>query len=257
MIEELTNILQLPPKTLVNKKITKVFFKKNFDLSLTERSLLDDFSLVKGIDWIASFSPASSNIPAYTEETRTFEEVQIIALETSSEHLEKLQGRLAELIQKYIPYHLLLIIHDGNRTIWNVCQKRIHVNEPEKRVIENRVSSEILSLSSSLEKQKRFFEEITYSKLEKVSLKTLYESYTQRIVALKTADLLGIYQPRTSERTKEDLSLLGRMEELEKKIQQLGNLAKKEVQLNRRVELITQIQSIKKEIESIKLKINS
>jgi hypothetical protein len=234
-----------------------VFFKKNFDLTLSERNLLDDYSLVKGIDWIASISPSNSNVPEFSDNTSTFEEIQVIALETGLEKLEKLQGRLTELVQKYIPYHLLLIVYDNQRMVWNVCQKRININEPEKRVIENRVVSEIIPIESPNEKQQRFLKELSFSKLEKINLKTLYEGYTQRIVALKTAEILGIYQPRTSERAKEDLIQLEKIERMESEITGLVNQAKKEVQMNRRVELANHIQSVKKEIKIIKLKINS
>ena len=139
----------------------------------------------------------------------------------------------------------------------SIFQKRINSNEPTKRVIENRVISEVIPIDSLKEKHRRFFEELSFSKLEKVNLQTLYDSYTQRIIALKTADIFGIYQPRTSERTKEDLNLMEKMEQLEKEVILLGNQSKKEVQLNRRVELASKIQEIKKEIESIKQKINS
>lgn len=257
MTQEIINILQLPSKCIVNKKITKVFFKRNFPLTLSEKNLLDDFSAVKSIDWVASINPTSSNIPMYTDDSRTFEEVQVIVLETGLGQLEKLQGRLTELVQKYIPYHILLVIHDRGNMIWNVCQKRINANEPEKRVIENRVISELIPVDLPNEKHQRFVQEMSFSKLEKVNLKSLYDAYTQRIVALKTADILGIYQPRTSERTKEDLIGLEKIEGLEKEISMLGNQAKKEEQMNRRVELTAQIHQLKIEIETIKRKINS
>ena len=159
MTQEIVNILQLPSKCVVNKKITKVFFKRNFPLTLSERTLLDDFTAVKSIDWIASINPTSSNIPQYMDNTRTFEEIQVIVLETGPNQLNKLQGRLTELVQKYIPYHILLVIHDGENMIWNVCQKRINANEPEKRVIENRVISELIPVELPNDKQKRFFQE--------------------------------------------------------------------------------------------------
>jgi len=257
MTQGIINSLQLPSKCIVNKKITKVFFKRNFPLTLSEKNLLDDFSAIKSIDWIASINPTSSNIPTYMDDLRTFEEIQVIVLETGAGNLEKLQGRLTELVQKYIPYHIVLIIHDGENTVWNVCQKRINANEPEKRVIENRVISELIPLDLPNDKQKKFLQELSFFKLEKVNLKKLYEGYTQRIVALKTADILGVYQPRTSERTREDLILLEKIEQLEKEIILLGSQAKKEVQMNRRVEFTAQIHQLKKEIETIKRKINS
>ena len=64
-MESLNQILQLPERCLVNKKITKAFFKRNFDLTLTERKLLDDSAIIIQIDWIASLKPNQINIEGF------------------------------------------------------------------------------------------------------------------------------------------------------------------------------------------------
>jgi hypothetical protein len=54
-MDALNTILQIPERCMVHKKITKAFFKRNFDLISGEKTLLDNLI---AIDWLASISPA-------------------------------------------------------------------------------------------------------------------------------------------------------------------------------------------------------
>src|SRR5687768_2098149 len=101
-MDALNTILEIPERCLVNKKITKAFFKRNFDLTSTEKALLDDFNAIAAIDWLASVSPASSNINPYKDQHYLFEEVQVITVYTSETDFERNRQRIEDLIQKYI-----------------------------------------------------------------------------------------------------------------------------------------------------------
>lgn len=252
MLNQIANILQLPESCLVNKKITKAFFKRNFELTLSERILLDDFSMVVSIDWLASISPLNANVPSIFEQDATYEELQIIVLQTNSEHLEKQSKKLIEFVQKYIPYHIILIVHDGSNFIWNACTKRINSTDNNKRIIDKSFTSELINHKQPNQKHIAFLENLNFTVLDKTSLKTVYGSSIQQIVALQTADIKGGYMPRTAKRTQQDVAYLEQITQIEKEIVTLNNLAKKESQMNKRVELNTQLQHKRKQIENIK-----
>ena len=129
MLNNLTNILQLPESCIVNTKLTKAFFKRNFDLTLSERKLLDDFSIVVTLDLIASIKTTNSNISSYSDELMQYVEVLVIAVQTSNEEFEKSKIKIAELIQKYIPYPILLCVYCDNQFMLNTADKRINRNE--------------------------------------------------------------------------------------------------------------------------------
>ena len=120
MLNQIINILQLPESCLVNKKITKAFFKRNFDMTSAEKNLLDDYNAISAIDWIASISQANANVPTYQDYESTFEEIQVVAVNTSPESLNKNAPKIIDLVQKYIPYHMILFVHNGVNSIWNV-----------------------------------------------------------------------------------------------------------------------------------------
>jgi hypothetical protein len=252
MTEQIIHILQLPDRCLVRKKITKAFFKRNFEMTSGERALLDDYASVTAIDWLASISPHSANVPAYIDAECTYEEVQVIALQTSVAHYDRDKLKLTDFIHKFIPYHILLAVYCEDRLIWSSSSKRINSNDVNKRVAERKFVTEDTKLQYADDTTKAFLDSLAYTGLDKTNLKILYESYTQRIVALKTAGITGAYAPRPTERTKQDVEHLEQIDGMEREITQLQNQAKKETQMNRRVELNTEIQQRRRQIEQIK-----
>jgi len=173
MSSEIIRILQLPEKCLVNKKITKAFFKRNFDMTRTERNLLDDANSVISIDWIASISQSNANVSAWQDAESTFEEIEVIAVTTNTDNLNKQATPIIDLIQKYIPYHLLLVVTDGAKTVWNVTYKRINQNDNNKRTVDKKFTSELIDLNGDNAIHKAFIESLNFSKLVSTDLKLL------------------------------------------------------------------------------------
>lgn len=256
-MDTLITILQIPERSLVNKKITKAFFKRNFDLTGTEKSLLDDFSAVASIDWLASISTASANINRYQDEQYLFEEIEVISIQTAEPDFERNMNKLAELVQKYIPYPILLCIYHSNAFVLNTWDKRINQNDSTRRTLEKRYITEIISHNDPTDKQQAFLDSLAFPTLDKTNLKTYFDSYTQRIIALQAAELTGIYIPRTQSRTQSDIERLEKIESLQKDILALQNQAQKESQLSQRIALNTQVQMKRKQIEALKLAIAS
>ena len=235
MISRIEKILHLPDKCLLNKKITKTFFKRNFELTRNERNLLDDFSIVVSIDWIASVSPYTSNVPAFSTPKTTFEELQVIALKTSNNQFDRNKYKLLELVQKYIPYHTLLILYTDTTMVWNACYKRINENDSAKRIVDRMFTSDEIQITTPTKNQKTFLSGLSFKKLEKTNLKSLYNGYVQQIVALNAVDVRGEFSVRPAERTTQDVLYLEQIAQLEKEIITLTNIATRETQLNKQI----------------------
>lgn len=256
-MQSLNTILKIPERNLVNKKISKAFFKRNFDLTSTEKALLDDVNTISGIEWLASVSSANSNINPYKDEQYLFEEVQIIVVHASGSEFGVNHQQIADLIQKYIPYPILLCIRLDGVFVLNACDKKINQNDSNRRIVEKKYITEPIDLKETSERQQHFISSIAFSELDKTNLKTYYDSYVHRMIALQAAELSGVYTPRTKERSQSDMEMLEKIESLGKEIQVLQNQAKKESQLNKRVLLNTEIQNKRKLIEQLKAKITA
>lgn len=252
MLNQIIHILNLPERCLVKKKITKAFFKRNFDMSSAEKNLLDDYNAISAIDWIASISQANANVPAYQDYESTFEEIQVIAVTTSTESLTKNAAKTIDLVQKYIPYHILLIVHDGVNSIWNVTYKRINQNDNNKRIVDKKFTTDCITAKSTNKVHEAFLAALCFSRVPSTNLKVLYDGYVQCFVGLTTAPIIGTFETRPTDRTKQDVERLERITTLEKEITTLTNVAQKETQLNKKIELNTQVQQKRKQIELLK-----
>lgn len=251
-MKNFNTILQLPKRCLLNKKITKVFFKRNFELTTKEKTLLDDVNMITSIEWLASISSVSANINSYSNEEFMYEEVQVITVYSEAAKVENFSLKIIDLIQKYIPYPILLIVHTSKEFIINTCDKKINQNDNSLRTIDKNCNSEIIKTAEPTSQQQMFLNSLRFAELDKSDLKTFYDSYTQRIVALQTSVIKGSFIPRTRSRTADDMENLKKIEAFEKEIVALQNEAKKETQLNLRVELNTQLQHKRKQIEQLK-----
>lgn len=239
----------------MNKKITKAFFKRNFDLTLTERKLIDDPNIILQIDWLASFKPEQVNIPAYKDDYTVVEEVQVISIRMGEVDFEKLNAKVIDLIQKFIPYHVALCVFNSSLAVFNASSKKINQNDSNKRTIEKSVTTKAIEYNDITKNQNSFIESIIYANLDKHDLKNLFDSYTACITALQTANLTGVFVNRPIARSKQDVENLELIAKKENEILQLQNQAKKETQLNTQVKINAEVQHRRKEIEQIKQKL--
>jgi len=251
MLHQLTEILQLPESCLISTKLTKAFFKRNFDLSVAERKLVDDFSTVIQMDIVASLKTANCNIPNYSDDQMQFLEVLVIAVQTCEPDFDKNKLKIAEFIQKYIPYPIILCVYCDTWFFINTCDKRINRNETNKRTIEKSYYTENISRNRPREKQKAFLESLAFAGMNKQNLKTIFEDFTNRIIALQTAELTGIFVVRKNENSKQNVQCLENIARLQSEILTLQNQAKKETQLNIQVKLNAAIQERRIEIKKL------
>lgn len=237
---------------MVNKRIPKAFFKRNFDLTLSERKLLDDPNIILQIYWMASIRPEQSNIPSFINETETFEEVQIITVQIVEKNFEKWATKVIELIQKYLPYHLVLFVYSEMEFILHCALKKINQNDSSRRTIEKVFVTEKINPASPVGVQQLFLNSLGFYNLNKSDLKEFYDSYCIAITGLRTSNITGEYEVRPLDRSKNDVTQLDEIRKLELEIMALQNQVKKETQLNVQVQINSEVQYRRKKIETLK-----
>lgn len=248
------DIFNLPERILLNKRITKVFFQKNFDLTASEKKFL--YNTIQSIQWIASIKPKSANIPAVVNEQYKYEEIQIIKCTVPDNQLEKTWERCLKLIQKHIPYQIIVLVEDDFEFIINACDKRVNKSDISKRTIERYITTSPLSKLYKNEVTSTFFKSLDFSVLDKTNLETTYKAYIDTIIQFQSALITGKFKKKGKDRTDQDMMNLQTIENLEQEITSLKNQLKSEKQLNQKVDLNMAIQHKKKEIENIKKKLS-
>jgi len=247
------DILQIPERCLLKKRLTKAFFLKNFDLSISEKKLLNN--VIQGMEWLASIKTSNSNISQSKNDNYVYEEIQVMTCTVPLNQLENASKACIELFQKYIPYQMVVIVEDENDFIINTCDKRINQNDKTKRTIEAYFTTKAISKLYKNELSSSLFEGLSFANLNRTNLETLYKSYTQSLVQYQAASITGAFNKRTQKRTEEDMANLLAIETIEKEIVSLANQLKKESQLSNKVNLNVEIQNKRQEIEDIKIKL--
>jgi hypothetical protein len=248
------NILKIPERNVLDKRLTKAFFLKNFDLSTSEKKLLNNS--IQQMNWLASIKPVTANIPAVINDEYKYEEIQVMVCTITDNTLDALAEKCMQLFQKYIPYQMLVIMEDSNEFKINASDKRINKAETSKRTIERHFITDKLSKLYKNNLSDKFFRALDYSNLDKTNLKLLYKSYIQALVQFQAANITGSYQKRTNARTQKDMKHLERLEQIEREIVSLSSQIKKVTQLNEKVQLNIEIQKKRKEILELKKLLN-
>jgi hypothetical protein len=228
---------------------------KNFELSSVEKKVLNN--IIQSIDWTASIKPSNSNIPEYKDENYVFEEIQFILCNLNEDTLFENSDKCVSLLQKYIPYQIVLIVEDDNGFILNTCDKRINLNDKSKRTIERQISTPVISKLYKNEVTSSFLDSLDFITQDKISLQRLYKGYINSIIQLQSSLVTGSFNKRTGTRTEEDLNLLESMNMIEKEVIRLTNQLKKETQMSSKVSLNMEIQKQRNEIKNIKNKLST
>ena len=179
----------------------------------------------------------------------------MISVSTDSIEFDKNKSKIIDLIQKYIPYHVFLCVYSSKEFVINICEKRINLNDSNRRTIEKSLVTENILINNETDIQKTFLKDLSFENIDKHDLKSLYDSFSKSIVALQASNINGEFINRPIEQSKQDLERLERIKKLENEILQLQNQAKKESQLNTQVKINSEVQFRRKEIELIKEKL--
>jgi hypothetical protein len=253
----LHKVLNLPNACWVNQKLPKTFFKRNFDLTLSDRKLLDDFSIIQQMEVMALVNAETANIPAYVDENVSYEEIIILAIQTTNEQFDRQKNKIIDFIQKYFPNPLFLVLYDNQQMVLSVAEKRINSNDASKRVIEKLYVTPTIALPISETNYQDFTTNLAFEKANKLNLQNYYQHFIQCFIGLQTAQINGTFVARPYQRSKEDALLLEEIETLKETIFTLENQAKKETQVAEMVKINTIIQENRNKIQDLTIKLSN
>ncbi|HTO17273.1 MAG TPA: DUF4391 domain-containing protein [Edaphocola sp.] len=245
------SFFQLPHQTLVQSRLTKAFFKRNFELLPSERKLLEDAMLVKEMEIYATLKPSNCNVPAFVCSTENYEEIVFLLVKTANEDFEKNAKKIGDFIQKHIPYHLVIGMYAENNFLLHLAFKNINQKDQNKRTILQIKQSKVFSINAQ-ENQAELLEALSFKNLDKTNLKTLYTSYTTAIDNWTVAAMTGSFIPRPYERSVEAVMVMEEIENYQKEISNLQSQIKETTQMNLRIELNTTVHHLKNKIDSLK-----
>ena len=223
-------IFSLPNECKIDKNIPKEMIYKNAEANeKLKRVFIDTVEKIRFM-YLLNFS--NSNIQNYVSDKERFEEIDFIKIILREKGKENV---ISKLFHQLIPKSTVIILEFKTEILISTSNKKI---EKERVIVE-----EVFN-SNWIEIENKILEDLEYKKLNSINLKVFYEDIIEKVRIINLSKKLN----SESNIESENLELL---EKLNKEIEELKVLRKKETQLNRITEIQTKIVKKIKERDSI------
>lgn len=243
MIQNFIDGLSIPKKCLLNKTLFKKLFLESGQLDITDKKALRDD--IEKVRWLYTLKPSTINIEPFKDNEREYDEVAVLQIDLSSAARAK---RIAAFVNKAIPYPLILLFTHGDEIAMSVADKRINQADKSKWVVEDGWMTHWFNPSSPNQSELRFLKDINIKNLSFLNFHAFYSDIKNRVIALNSAQRSGSYDITTKTRTDIRLTILKRIDELEKEITELRASLKKTTQFNAKLKLNVAVKKCQDEI---------
>lgn len=213
-------IFNLPIECKIDKNIPKEVIYKNAEANdKLKRVFIDTVEKIRFM-YLLNFS--NSNIQSYISDNEKFEEIDFIKIILKEKGKENI---ISKLFHQLIPKSTVIILEFKNEILISTSNKR---TDKEKIILE-----EVFN-STWIDVENKMLKELEYKKLNSTNLKLFYEDITEKVRVINLSKKLNCENNIESENV--DL-----LEELNKEIEELKVIRKKETQLNRIAEIQTKL----------------
>ena len=213
-------IFNLPKECKIDKNIPKEIIYKNAEADeKLKRFFIDNVEKIRFM-YLLNFS--NSNIQDYKNDKERFEEIDFIKIILKEKGKENI---ISKLFHQLIPKSTVIILEFKNEILISVSDKRV---DKEKIILEEVFNSNWIDIENKI------LDELDYKKLNSTNLKLFYENIIEKVRIINLSKELNYKNSVKSE----NIDLL---EELNKEIEELKLLRKKETQINRVAEIQTKL----------------
>ena len=217
-------MLGLPKATEFNRRIPKAKFYENVNITTSLKRLFVDY--VKTIYWKNKIASTTTNLSAgkYVTEIEVFE----VNLNSPQVDID-----LFKFIDSVIPYHILYILeYNGKYQVW--------IGYKETTNIDKKISKVDRYYHTN------WFEETELVvRLEGLNLDDVYENLVRQIAGDK------LQSDSSTESLKQSVERDKEIETLQKQISILQNKIRKEKQLNKQIEMNTELKKLRSILEKL------
>ena len=210
-------MLGLPKSTEFNKRIPKQKFYDNLTVSPTlKRSFVDQIRI---IFWANKIAPSTLNLA----EGKNVTEIEVFHIRLNQETLDE---NVLKQIDREIPYHILFVLEYDGKYKAVIGYKEAAGSGKAAFKVDRYYQTEWMP------------EEKLPVHLDGLNIDTVYENFVRQIAG----DVLQAATPHESLKGSDDL---------QKQLNKLQAKIRKEKQLNRQMEMNTELKKLRKELEEI------
>ncbi len=230
--------LGFPEASLLDKRIYKRMVLEHGQLTATDKKTLSED--VTKLTWKYALKAGTVQVLPYEHAEREYLEVAIVEAMLSS---RKRAPRIAEMIQRAIPYPVLLVMVEGSGVCVSVALKRFSLAEKGSIVAEDFLSSPWCG-GPPTEIDEAFYNALSLRNLSQVDFYALYRSMVQAVLAQACAELTGRFVLDTGGSHTDRRRRLEQCHEMKREIGTLRAAIGQQDRFAEQVELNTQIKDL-------------
>tara|TARA_R110001583_G_scaffold122072_1_gene273332 strand:+ start:16785 stop:17537 length:753 start_codon:yes stop_codon:yes gene_type:complete len=246
MIETFFSQLAIPESCQLDKRIFKKMFYDNGQLNAADKKAFSDD--IDEIIWRYTLKPETINIPRYDDADHEYHEIAIIQIALKD---TKRLKRIAQIIQRSIPYPLLLVFTQKNSLLFNAADKRINKVDISKLVIDESIYSDWLDLDGLQDYEQDFISQFTMKQFSYQDLYRTYLDMIDKILNLNCGKITGTYSQGEPKADIDRRACLANIHKYQQQQSELRSALKKESQFNRKIDLNIQIKQLEQQIISV------
>ncbi len=242
--------LNIPDTCYLGKPIFKKVFYAHAELNAADKKVFTND--VDAIEWRYTLKPSTINIPSFETKDYEYLEVAIIDVLLKDPLRHK---RIAQIIQRVIPYPTLVVFNHNSSIALNLALKRINQADQNKIMVETVHGTPWINLDCPSDGEEDFLKSLDSNTFSFNHFYDWYADLVQRVVALNCAQISGNYSINSHETGVDRVEELREIYSLEQQENRLRSSLKKETQFNRRVDLNMRIKKTIEQIEKHKARI--
>ena len=229
---EIYEQMGLPPAARIDRVVAKKQFFDNGNLSSADKKLFDR---VEKIYWRYALKTQNTFIQPFADEERDYPEIEVMEVILRE---QRQINRLAEVIMRSIPYPMLIFFRSGEKIqLWL------------GKLRQNQADSSRMTLTETERTEWRkeddvFWATLSLKKMSTANFCALYEAWFDAVSRSHLAEVGISSQEISGEAARETVE---RLKNIELEIASLRSQMKKEFQFNRKMELNTKLQKLKRE----------
>jgi len=234
------NKLNIPEGCELHQNVYKSLFYDKSDMKYADKQVFTKD--IENISWLYTLKEDTIAISAYRDEEKDYSEIAIIEVDLRKENRIE---RIADIMQRTIPYPLMTIFKYEKNILINLAHKRINKADHEKATYNQLIQTDWIDLEKINKQEKTLIDNLDFQDLSYFNFYQFYSDLVERIIAYKISKYTGQFKLNYNKNIEDYLIILSKIEENEDEIKSLKRKIKKENQFNKKMDLNIKIKKLK------------
>jgi hypothetical protein len=225
--------LAIPGSAHVGRRVPKTLLaERGAPTAADRRAIASD---IESMMWVAALKPATIGVPAFRDDSRSYEEIEVM-------HLTVRDGakreRLTALVHRAIPYPVLLVADTDSHTALSVAHIRWSQAETDKTVLAGDVIAALWDRQAATPVPDAFRDALALAALPATSLLAVYEGWVHAIVSFQVWCVTKTFVlPSSPGQAEAKRRALARLADLDMEVARLRAQAERTTQVVRKAEI--------------------